>query len=381
MTRAASAAGRGRIGGIDLIRGFAILLVLLRHAWPDLFGGAGIVGVVVFFGLSGYLITGVLLKDLTGMPGRVRYGHFYRNRALRLLPPLIAMIAVFSTVELAFDTLGQREGVVRAAVVGLTYTMNIPGFDHGSPALSHLWTLATEEQFYLVWPILLAAGIRYRRIWAVVVLAAVGVLCMCAVAIYLAQPDVEDVYTWPTSWAIVMVIGAAARIGQDRIASWLPRGRAARWLCTSAALAVLLGISIAPEMKSNPATYFVIGPVIGACTVVLVFHLRDWQTIPTQALRPLLELGTISYAAYLWNYPVIAWVGDRPLTWIQSVASIVFTILAATASWWLLERWTGHVKRYLDHREQSSNRISGHPGRMAERVVPQPAAPRARGRS
>ena len=92
----------GRIAGLDLIRGLAIALVLLRHAWPSTFAGGGIVGVVMFFALSGYLITGLLLSDIRRL-GRVRYVRFYRNRALRLVPALVLMLGALDVVTLDLD--------------------------------------------------------------------------------------------------------------------------------------------------------------------------------------------------------------------------------------------------------------------------------------
>lgn len=88
----------GRLPGLDVLRGFAILLVLIRHGFPMVAGSAGIVGVVVFVALSGYLITGVLLRDLNST-GRVSYGHFYRNRALRLLATISAATLSLWAIE------------------------------------------------------------------------------------------------------------------------------------------------------------------------------------------------------------------------------------------------------------------------------------------
>src|SRR5690349_24782725 len=98
---------QGRVAAFDAIRGIAVLFVILRHAWPWLFGGGGVVGVAVFFTLSGYLITGVLHKDLVAS-GHIRLRLFYRNRALRLIPPLLLFLLGISFVEGALNLFGGR---------------------------------------------------------------------------------------------------------------------------------------------------------------------------------------------------------------------------------------------------------------------------------
>ena len=105
-----------RIEGLDLLRGLAILLVIVHHAWPEALGSGGIVGVVAFFALSGYLITGILKKDIR-RSGRVRYGRFYRNRALRLLPALFLFMAVFALYTASASPFDDRNDILRSVVV------------------------------------------------------------------------------------------------------------------------------------------------------------------------------------------------------------------------------------------------------------------------
>ena len=142
-----------RIAGLDLLRGIAIGLVMLRHAVPELAPGAGVVGVVMFFALSGYLITGLLSGELD-RTGRLDLRRFYARRARRLVPALLALVAAVVVVTLLLDPLGDRDQLLKTVVVALTWTGNLP-FGHASDATFHLWTLATEEQFYLLWPALL----------------------------------------------------------------------------------------------------------------------------------------------------------------------------------------------------------------------------------
>jgi peptidoglycan/LPS O-acetylase OafA/YrhL len=335
---------RLRIEGLDLLRGFAILLVLVRHSWPEFTGGGGLVGVVAFFTLSGYLITGVLMNDLR-RHGRVRYGHFYRNRAIRLLPALGFLLLAFVIVEGVLNVSGTRESVGRSLIVAATYTMNIPEFDHGSQNLSHLWTLANEEQFYLVWPLLLAFGLRIRKLRLVVAVVAVGLLLVLAATVVVIEP-VERLYPLPTSWTIAMVVGAAAKLGERRIDAFLHGRRA-----TIGALVGVVGLLVLaflPDAKSSPVMYLVGGTLIGGLTVLLIWKLRTIPVVPTYA-KPLLWLGTISYAAYLWNYPMTWWLRDAGLE-LWAPAAVVLTLLAATASWFVVEKPFNRFKGRLDSR-------------------------------
>jgi peptidoglycan/LPS O-acetylase OafA/YrhL len=332
-----------------MIRGLAIALVLLRHSWPSTFGGAGIVGVVCFFGLSGYLITGLLLGDIERY-GRVRYGRFYRNRALRLLPALGLLLLVFVTVTLVLDPLHERHVIARTVVVAATYTADLPGFSKGSVAMTHLWTLAIEEQFYLVWPALLLVGVRLRRLGVLMATAGLGLYLLCAATLVVSTP--ERIYTLPTSWVAVMVMGAVARLHQDKVADILPVGPRQRSILSAAALVLLLGISLVPEAKDWAGTYLVLGPLIGLCVIVLIFHLRTWQTVPGGGFGgAVLYLGTISYAAYLWNYPLSKWIatalGDSP--WV-GVLVIAATIAAASASWFIVEQPIARWRQSWDRR-------------------------------
>ncbi|CAH0288028.1 O-acetyltransferase OatA [Arthrobacter sp. Bi26] len=341
-----------RIAGLDLIRGFAILLVLLRHAWPEVFGGAGIVGVVTFFALSGYLITGVIKRDID-VHGKLRYGRFYRNRAFRLLPALCFMLFGFGIIESTFNILGHRQEIWPSVFAALTYTMNIPGIPHGSSAVSHLWTLATEEQFYLVWPAIVVAGIRFRRMRWFVVFSAVASLAFCAVTIAIVWPQVERVYSLPTSWAVAMIIGAAANLGKSQLVRYLPKRASARHIAAAAAMSLLIILSFAPEPKGSALAYLIGGPLVAICTVVLIDYAGGWATLPTPTLSPLLWLGTVSYATYLWNFPIATWMGGRPLAPLQALASIALSVGAATVSWWLIEVPFSRLKRRLDMRARS----------------------------
>ncbi len=336
----------GRIDGLDLLRGIAIALVMGRHAFPDLLPGAGVVGVVMFFTLSGYLITGLLTGEVA-REGGVDLRRFWTRRAARLLPALAVLVVGFVLVTVIFDPLDDRSGLPRAVLVALTYITDIP-FDHGSDAVFHLWTLAVEEQFYLVWPLVVVVATGRVR-WRTTLLAAGAVtLLACFVVVALLAPDVDRAYPLPTTWGMCFVIGAAARAVAGR---WhVPR------TAVAVALALLTVLSVVP-LRGHALTYLAGGTAIAALTAALLLAWGSWRAVATESvilhlgLRALVALGIVSYGAYLWNYPVTLWL--RPaLGDAAGVVAIAATVGLAAASWHLVER------PVLRWRDRSSSRAA-----------------------
>ena len=314
-----------RIAGLDLLRGVAIGLVMLRHAFPEPFAGAGVVGVVMFFALSGFLITGVLLGEL-GRVQRVDLGRFYRRRARRLVPALLFLVAGVVAVTLVFDPLGDRDQLGKTVLVALTWTGNLP-FGHASDATFHLWTLATEEQFYLVWPAVLALAFARRRVGAALAATAAACLLACVLTLLWLGEAPDLAYALPTSWAVCFVIGAATRVYAERLV--LPH-----WT-VPVALAGLALLSVVP-LRGHALTYLAGGPAIAVLTAVLLVSWRTWTTVSGPALTALMWLGTVSYAAYLWNYPLTLWL--RPHLDHAGPVAAGLTIVLAAVSWYAVER-------------------------------------------
>ncbi len=315
----------GRIDGLDLLRGIAVGLVMLRHAFPTPFAGAGVVGIVMFFALSGYLITGLLLVELDTR-GRLDLRRFYLRRAIRLVPGLLFLVAGVVLVTLTLDPLGDRGELTKTVLVALTWTGDLP-FGHASDATFHLWTLALEEQFYLVWPAALAFAFVRRRVSLALALAAVSCLAACALTLlWLAEaPDLA--YSLPTSWAVCFVIGAAARVYGDHLPT-------PRWL-VSVCLSALVVLSVIP-LRGHAITYLMGGPTIAVLTALLLLAWRGWADITQPVLRLVVLLGTVSYGAYLWNYPLTVWL--RPeLGSSAGVLAAGLTLVLAAISWRYVE--------------------------------------------
>lgn len=339
------AARAGRVAGLDALRGVAIALVMLTHADGGTFGSGGMVGVTLFFVLSGFLITGLLVRDLE-RGGRVRWGRFYGARALRLLPPLGLVLIGYLLVEGVLGLFAGPSQVPWTLFSALTYTSNLPYLPHGSGAFFHLWTLATEEQFYLLWPLVLAVAWRHRRVRAVVALGVVGSLLLCAATIAYQAPDVARVYALPTSWSVALFIGCALRLGRDRASRALPAGPVARRWLAGALLAAFAAVAVVPGLDASPWMYLAAIPAVALASAVLVLLAAESRWPARGPAQAVVALGTVSYAAYLWNLPITQWLGD-PRDLAGGSLGIALTLLAATASWWLVERPAARLRRRL----------------------------------
>jgi peptidoglycan/LPS O-acetylase OafA/YrhL len=334
-----------RLGGLDVLRGAAVGAVLLGHSWPGLFQGAGIVGVIVFFVLSGYLITGVLMRDVE-RHRKIRYGRFYAHRAFRLLPALIAFLGVYAAVELTADVLGDRsKGIIGYTLLaGFGYLKDLPLPFDVSMAIGPLWTLAVEEQFYLIWPALLVLALRKNRQGRLVGWAAVTVVALMAATVLsmlILAPHLHSlVYALPTTWGLGLIIGSALRLYRLRMFS-LFSGRRRRRAALLAASAVLAALVFFPKANESPAFFFLGGPLAMVAAAVLVALAASRTQVMPRWTRPLQLLGMVSYAAYLWNYIVILWLNGgstADLPPLVAVLAIVLTLLIAVLSWHTAER-------------------------------------------
>jgi peptidoglycan/LPS O-acetylase OafA/YrhL len=230
------------------------------------------------------------------------------------VPPLLVLVAGVALVTLVLDPLGDRDQLGWTVLWALTWTGNLP-FGHASDATFHLWTLATEEQFYLVWPAVLLLLGRRR---ALLVAATATALACVATTWWLAE-DPDLAYALPTSWAFCFVVGAAVRLYGERLA--VPR-----W-AVPAVLAAIAVLGVVP-LRGHALTYLAGGPAIAALTGVLILAWRHWTTV-TGPLRAGVWLGTVSYAAYLWNYPLSLWLPALP--------AVALTLVAAALSWRYVE--------------------------------------------
>jgi peptidoglycan/LPS O-acetylase OafA/YrhL len=314
----------GRLGhrpALDGLRGIAILLVIGIHAysWPK----DGLLGVDLFFLLSGFLITALLVEERS-RNGRVSLAGFYARRARRLMPALLAFLLVFTTVA-AVD----RDG--RAAVsslLGLGFATNVAlawNLVPISQGTEHLWSLATEDQFYFLWPVLLFVALRGRRAYGAVLLLVV----LAAMAFEAERATGANGEFGPDVRPIGLVIGCLVALAwTGRARSWLRLVAIALFpICTLLALRLIL----APDGRGTITVFDL------AAAFVLVGALEIRWFARLLSCRPLVWLGAISYSLYLWHLPILLWTGaeGRP---VPATFAVVASVAVAALSYRLIEQ-------------------------------------------
>jgi peptidoglycan/LPS O-acetylase OafA/YrhL len=324
------ATARGRVPELDGVRGVAILLVLTAHLLGGAFPanrpfirqaarvwGGGFAGVQLFFALSGFLITSVLLREFEGR-GTASLRHFYLRRARRLLPALVVMCAayaVYAVIALHGSKLRAAGGSIAYA---LTYTTNIKSLLPRLPDslwLGHTWSLAVEEQFYLLWPV---CFLVVMRLWGRQGVAAFALL---GVAITIGVREL----TWhgPHSFGIfyervrydALLFGCALAARPIRVRRELV------WL----AGAYLLFFSLFPPSNLQRPYPFTATALASGIFVVGCTH------VPWLRHRVLIWFGLISYGLYLWHVFVLRFGFPGPV-------SLVVSLVMAHLSWVLVER-------------------------------------------
>ncbi|WP_410809127.1 acyltransferase family protein [Micromonospora sp. 067-2] len=310
-----SAGSRSFRGDIEGMRAFAVLLVLLGHAGvPHLPGG--FVGVDVFFVISGFLITGLLLEELD-QRGRLSLTHFYARRAKRLLPA--AATVLVATLVLTYFLLPRGRwsstawDVIASACYAMNWRMAGQSLDYvaanDAPSIAqHFWSLAVEEQFYLVWPLLLIAlgwiARRRRRGHRGLYLSGLALIAIpsFAWALHVSPTDPSAYYVTTTRmWELAL--GGAVAVS----ATWL--SRSSRLVAVPLAWAGLVVVGASAVLISTEAGfpgYAALGPTLGTAAVI-AFGRAAGRAGPALLLgrQPLLYIGGISYSLYLWHWPLL----------------------------------------------------------------------------
>ncbi len=340
--------------GLDGLRAIAVLAVIAYHLDPGLAPG-GLLGVSVFFTLSGYLITDLLLGQREAL-GRLRLGDFWLRRARRLLPALFLMLAVVVAWVTLLDRslLPGLRGDVLAAVAYVSNWWNIVRDASyfarfgPPPPLDHLWSLAVEEQFYLIWPFLLWLGLRYvpgRFTLAGLTLAGAALSAAAMAWIYEPGVDPTRVYEGTDTRAFALLVGAAlAMVWPSRkLRADLITVRGRLLLDTAGVVGlVVIGLLIWRTSEYSPFLYkggillLTVGTVLAVTALV---HPASWLGVAV-GWAPLRWLGVRSYGIYLWHYPIIVLTApsmQQKASLGLEVIQVVATLAVAALSWRFFE--------------------------------------------
>jgi peptidoglycan/LPS O-acetylase OafA/YrhL len=379
-----------RAPGLDGVRALAVLAVLGFHEGLSWLPG-GFLGVDIFFVLSGFLITDLLVAKF-GRDGNVGLSTFWQRRARRLLPALALMLLTVTAAVTLLEP--SQRGSLRPALLGaVTYTSNWwQAFTHVSyfsqygppPVFQHLWSLAVEEQFYLIWPLVLAGVLLLaRKRWLLIGFACAAAIGSAAImyAIYVPGKDPSLVYYGTDTHAAGLLIGAAIALTWPlkKVAAAVGKLRLGFDIAGAIGLAVLAW-SVWHFAGSDPFVYpygLVIaslaagGLVLASATTGYLGRAMSWG--------PLRWLGIRSYGIYLWHWPVIAiTVGLYPRSASSPVAHVVDAVVPiaiAAASWQWFEEpilrkgLRAQLARYGQTLRQVPKTILGSPGSSAPALL------------
>ena len=327
---------------VEGLRAVAVILVVAFHARvPGVSGG--FIGVDVFFVISGYLITKLLVEELDAT-GTIGFLRFYARRARRLLPAAIAAsVATIFAGSLILAPL-EMDLAARAAIASSAYVSNLwfmqqglnyfAGDTQANPFL-HTWSLSVEEQFYLFWPAILLVGwvfLRGRTSRVLVLLAC----CILSFAICLWLARVRQ------PWAFYLLPARAWEFGAGALASFvcikgleLSQARIVRW----AGLAMIVGTAVFLDEHSPFPGWTLLIPILGTCAILSCGESRGSSTFWPLTNPPMQIAGSLSYSIYLWHWPTlvlgVALFPDTTTT--GRLGLVALSVVAAAASYHVLE--------------------------------------------
>jgi peptidoglycan/LPS O-acetylase OafA/YrhL len=322
---------------IDGLRALAVMSVLVFHVDPALLPG-GFLGVDIFFVISGYLISLILFREQS--EGHFSFAGFYGRRVRRLFPALVLVLAaslIFGFFALWADEY-ERLGQHAAGAIGFVLNFLLLGeagyFDavSYSKPLLHLWSLSVEEQFYLLWPILLLLSRRFRCNpgWVIAVCAALSLFYGHRLG--RTSPDMLYYHSLPRFWELLSGV-AIAWMHHKNGTSWLPEKLnqpRARDALSLAGLVLTASALLAFNKTLQHPGWATLWPIMGA---VLLMACGP-QAIVNRllSLRPLVWIGLVSYPLYLWHWPILSYAriaeSGSPAPWMLWLGAVLAMVLA-----------------------------------------------------
>lgn len=347
---------------IDGLRAIAVLAVVIYHAFPRQLQG-GFVGVDIFFVISGYLITRIILKAQA--ENGFSLLDFYSRRIRRIFPALATVLICCLLFGWIFLLAGEYERLGAHAAAGAAYVSNVILMKEGGyfdvsaqqKPLLHLWSLAIEEQFYMVWPLLLI--LTHRLGAKALITIVVGAFVSFSLNIYFIGTHPVETFYLPFTRAWELLAGAilawlSLRGMEPGRWSWsvgnfhkYPPGTA-KLANTISWIGLLLILVAVVGMKSSASFpgWLALIPVSGASLIILAGN-DAWLNRIILSSRPAVFLGLISYPLYLWHWPLLSfgWIAEgREPTFAVRTILVAVAVLLAWATYLFIEKPMRHAK-------------------------------------
>ena len=327
---------------IDGLRGIAVLSVVMFHINPALMPG-GFIGVDVFFVISGFLISLNITSEVND--GRFSITDFYRRRVKRIVPALLTVVGVTTFVA---QILLLPEDARRAAESGLWSLVSLPNVyfwlfldtsyfaaNSMEKPLLHLWSLGVEEQFYLVWPLILMAGYRAPLI-AIIAFSGAAAACSFAFAEWLYPLHASFSYYMLPTRVGELLVGAIAAFLVFKGSPLLRTPAAIEGVATAGGILLLGALLLVNENMLFPG-WIALLPTLGAALLIYADHCGPNWISSVLCRRPALWFGLVSYSAYLWHWPLLAFYrygyGSVGIVSGAIIFIMSFTLAWATYRW------------------------------------------------
>ena len=318
---------------IDGLRAVAVGVVVAYHAFPHSLPG-GFIGVDVFFVISGYLISGIILSALR--EGRFTFAHFYARRIRRIFPALAVVLAAvmvagwFTLFADDFRRLGRHVAAGAAFASNFVLWQESSYFDTAAELkpLLHLWSLGIEEQFYLAWPLLLVIASRWSRGPMLLTLAIGTSSFLAAIWTVGTDPTAAFFAPWTRFWELLAGAALACAENDRELQLQIDRLLASRWPANALAIAgaVMIGVGVVLIDATRPFPgFWVLLPVAGSFLLILIGP-RAWFNRSILAYPAVVWIGLISYPLYLWHWPLLSFA--RIVAGAQPAAIIRLSIIA-----------------------------------------------------
>ena len=329
---------------IDGLRAIAVLSVVGFHAFPGLIHG-GFIGVDVFFVISGFLISSILLRDL--QENRFSFAHFFSRRIRRIFPSLILVLLacwIFGWLDLLpdeFIQLGKHIAGGAGFIDNFLYWQEIGYFDQSAEKkpLLHLWSIGVEEQFYLIYPLLLWIG--FKKPWNMKMLYVFFILSF-ALNVYLSFTSPSSAFFLPFTrfWEFLLGSFVALYFSRNKVGQ-LEHNSPRSWfeLIPIVGLALLTISFFALNSKSTFPGFWALLPTLGAALIIFSPQ-NSWINRNLLSNPMLVRIGLISYPLYLWHWPLLSFahiMRDETPSIITRIIAISIAFVFAWASYKWLE--------------------------------------------
>ncbi|MER8423280.1 acyltransferase family protein [Mesorhizobium sp. M1403] len=327
---------------ISGLRAVAVVPVVLYHAGFSAISG-GFVGVDIFFVISGFLITSDIIERIWG--GSFSLVEFYHRRVRRIFPALFAMLATCFVMAWFVLPPGEVVAFAKSAIAAALSAANLYFYrntDYFTAAaeslpLLHTWSLAVEEQFYLLWPLVIMIFMRWFKTWALSFVLVLGVLSIAAAQFWLPVDAPFVFYMLPTrAWELLL----GGLIALPAVRS-IKLGQTVAEILSSSGLALIIASLFTIDHDTPFPGIYALEPCLGAG--LIIFAGIHYQPAVSRALSvsPAAFVGLISYSLYLWHWPLLVFAGiyeNRELLVSERAAIVIAALLISALSWRFVER-------------------------------------------